>query len=195
MDNFQPQAGGMHLKGGHEGDEFSIRGIVLFLVILALSGVLTFIAAWALLIGFEWFETKYIDAKSTPVQRQLREQRGETPTKKEGIKPQPDWYQREVDEKVLEKTFVTPRLQYDDAEDMKFFLDSEKRRLNSTGKDPDGSIHINIDQAIDVLSRSGLPAVNGTFTPQPPQGSLEAVAEAAQRRVNEATAQGQQKKK
>jgi hypothetical protein len=92
---------------------------------------------------------------------------------------------------VLEKTFATPRLQDNDEADMNLFRNSEKAWLESTGKNPDGSIHIEIDRAIDVVAREGLPAVNGTFVPQPPLGSLESVADAAKRRVNEAVTQPQ----
>jgi hypothetical protein len=191
MDSFEPQST-THLKGGHEEGDFSIRGIVLFVVTLVISAIVTFVAASALMRVFEWGERTFIDTKSTPAQQQLSEQRGETPSKKEGARPQPDWYNRAVDEKVLEKTFATPRLQYDDAADMGFFLESEKHRLEATGKDPDGSIHINIDRAVDLLSQRGLPPVNGTFKPEPPLGGLEAVANAAQRRLNEATAPGPQ---
>jgi hypothetical protein len=192
MDNFEPQGGGMHLRVGHEEGDFSLRGIILFIVILVLSAILTFIAAGALMRLFEWGERKYIDAKATPAQQQLSEQRGETPARKEGIKPQPDWYDRAVDEKVLQKTFTAPRLQYDDEGDMGTYLKAEKERLDNTGKDADGSIHIPINRAIDLLSKQGLPPVNGTFTPQPALGELEAVANAAQRRLNEANAPAQQ---
>ena len=187
MDNFEPQSGDLQLRVGHEEDHFRIHGIVLFMIILVVSGILTFIAAGVLMRLFEWAERTYIDKPPSAVQQQLSEQRGE-PATREGVRPQPDWYNREVDQKMLEKTFTTPRLQEDDAEDMKFFLNAEQQRLDSTGKDPDGNIHIPIDRAIDVLSgpQRGLPSVNGTFTPQPPLGSLEAVADAAKRRVGEA---------
>jgi hypothetical protein len=173
---------------GHEGGDFSVRGIVIFIVSLVLSAVATFIAAAGLMNFFEWGEAKYIDKAPSPVQRQLYEQRGELAAK-DGAKPQPDWYQRAVDEKVLEKTFATPRLQYDDASDMGSFYKAEKDWLDSTGKSADGSVHIPISQAIDELSQKGLPPVNGTFTPQPPLGGLLAVSEAAQNRVKAAGGQ------
>jgi hypothetical protein len=186
MDNLGPQSSGAHLPAGHEEGDFRVHGIVLFLVVLVLSGIMTFIAAWGLLRLFEWVEQTYIDKPPTPVQRQLNEQRGEL-AGKEGLKSQPDWYDRAVDEKVLDKTFAAPRLQEDDAADMGYFLKAEQDWLNSTGKNPDGSIHIPIDRAIDQLAQKGLPPVNGTFTPQPPLGALESVADAAKRRVSEAT--------
>jgi len=192
MDSFQPQAGA-HVKIGHEEGDFNLRGIILFVIILILSAILTMLAAVGLLKLFEWMEVSYFDKKPTAVQQQLSDQRGGEPMKKTGgVKPQPDWYSRSVDEQTIQRTFATPRLQYDDTADMENFLNIENARLNSTGKDADGSIHIPIDQAIDMLANKGLPPVNGTFVPGPALGDLEAVANAAQRRVNEANKQGPQ---
>ena len=191
MDNFESQAGGMLVSKGHEEDKFSVRGIVVFIVALVISGIVTFIAAGVLLRLFEWAENKYFEKPSTAAQNQLHEARGEM-APREGVRPQPDWYNREIDEKVVEKTFAAPRLQYDDAADMGTFRNAERERLVSVGKDPDGTIHIQINRAIDLLSQRGLPAVNGTFTAQPPLGSLEAVSQAAQKRLAEANAQTQQ---
>lgn len=194
MDSFHPQSSGMHVKAGHEEADFSLRGIILFIVILVLSAILTMFAVSGLMRFFEWYEKTQIDKKSTPAQQQLNDERGQLVKKEPGVK-QPEWYDRAVDEKVLERTFATPRLQDDDEADMSTFLDSEKRRLESTGKDGDGSIHIPIDRAIDLLSdpKRGLPAVNGTFTPGPPLGALTDVSEAAQRRLNQTTAQEKKK--
>jgi hypothetical protein len=182
-DNYIPQTTGEHVRPGHEEADFSIRGIVLFVVVLVLSAVLTYIAAGGLLRGFEWWAKSH-EAPATPVQQELNNQRTATNGKAQGIKPQPDWYSRAVDEKAIERTFPTPRLQYDDVADMDYFRDSELRRLESTGKDPDGSIHIPVNRAIDLLAQRGLPGVSGAFS-EPPLGNLTAVAEAAQRRLNE----------
>jgi hypothetical protein len=169
MDKYQPQSSGMFVKEGHEEVDFSIRGIVLFIVILVLSAILTFLAASGLMRFFEWGEKKYIDKKPTPVQKQLSDERGGEPVKKTGgVKPLPDWYDRATDEATINRTFATPRLQNDDLADMNTFRKSENARLNNTGKDPDGTIHIPISKAIDLLSKEGLPAVNGTFRIEPP---------------------------
>jgi len=191
MDSYEPQSG-MSVSAGHEEDTFSLRGIILFLVLLVVFAGLTFLAASGLMRLFEWGEKTFVDKKSTPARQQLNEQRGEL-AKREGVRPQPDWYDREIDEKVLTKTFATPRLQYDDASDMKSFLDSEEDRLAGTGKDADGTIHIPIERAIDLLAdpKRGLPQVNGTFVPSPAYGALTDVSDAAQRRLNEAKTQGQ----
>jgi hypothetical protein len=168
MDNFHPQ-GGTFVKEGHQELDFNLRGIILFIVILVLSAVLTFLAAWGLMHLFEWIETKYFDVKPTAVQQQLSNERGGEPVKKTGtIRPAPDWYNRATDEATINRTFSTPILQNDDVADMDMFRNSEHERLNNTGKDADGTIHIPISQAIDALSQRGLPAVNGTFRIEPP---------------------------
>jgi hypothetical protein len=177
MADFEPHGGDV----GHESGEFNIRGIVLFIIILVISAGMTFIVAHGLMNLFEWAEEKYFDKPPTAAEQQLNQQRGEL-AGRQGVRPQPDWYQREVDEKALEKTFATPRLQYDDAADLGLFVNSEKELLDSTGRNPDGSIHIPIDRAIDLLSRQGLPSVNGSFTTQPPLGGLEDISEASKRR-------------
>jgi hypothetical protein len=185
MDNFHPQSGDLHVAVGHEEGDFSLRGIILFIVVLVVSAAFTFVAAAGLLRLFEWVEVKYFDTPATPVQQQLSEQRGQM-AKREEVRPQPFWYNREIDAKALSKTFATPRLQDDDAADMDFFQNNETQWLNGTGKTEDGSIRIPIDQAIKLVSEQGLPPVNGTFTPQPPLGGLMAVSEAAQNRVKAA---------
>lgn len=190
MDKHQPQSG-TQVHSGHEEDTFSARGIIAFIVGLVVCAGLTFVAAAGLMDFFEWWARTH-EAKSTPVQQQLNQQRGQL-AQKEGVRPQPDWYNREIDAKVLEKTFATPRLQDDEPADLNTFITSEQGWLSSTGKASDGSIHIPISQAIELLSdpKRGLPGVNGTFTAGPPQGDLLAVSEAAQRRLNEGKTQGQ----
>jgi hypothetical protein len=69
-------------------------------------------------------------------------------------------------EQHLKQTFPRgPRLQYDDEHDMKFFLASEERWLNGTGKASDGSVHIPIHRAMEQLAQRGLPQVSGPFLP------------------------------
>jgi hypothetical protein len=65
----------------------------------------------------------------------------------------------------LGQTFKAPRLQYDDEHDMRTFRNSEQKWLDSTGRTPDGSIHIPISRAMDILAQSGLKPVSGPFLP------------------------------
>ena len=179
MDKFHTQSGGMHVKEGHEGSDFSIRGIIVFAVFLALGLVLTFIIAGVLMKVFEWGSRKYIDAGMTPVQQQLQKQRepasesqpNQYPGKLPGeIRPTSETELRARIERGMEKTFAQPRLQYDDVTEMNLFRNSENDYLERTGKDNQGNLHIPIGRAIDLLSQRGLPAVSGTWSPQAPGG-------------------------
>src|SRR5205085_12010482 len=116
-----------------------------------------FVAAAAFMKGFEWWEHKH-DAQLTPIQEQLNKERT-TEKRPEGIKPPPDWDERAQEESHIQKTFPTPRLQYDDVRDMNQLRRAEDQRLTSTGKNADGTMHIPISQAIDLLSKKGLPPV------------------------------------
>lgn len=170
-DKFTTQSGG-HLKEGHEESDLSIRGIVLFGVALAIGGILAFVLMIVMINVLERYEKSH-EAKLTPVQQQMRQER-ETP--KEGlgkviptsegeIKPAPDWFGRGKMEDHLSRTFVAPRLQYDDEHDMTIFRGSEQDWLNSTGKDANGSIHIPVSRAMEVLAQRGFPQVSGPFQP------------------------------
>jgi len=177
MDKFHTQSGGLHVKEGHEGSDFSIRGIVVFAVLLALGLVVTFILAGVLMRVFEWGSQKYIDAGMTPVQEQLQKQRGaaaepqtnQYPGEKPGqLKPSSETEMRARIERSNERTFAQPRLQYDDVDEMNRFRKAQNDYLNATGKDEQGGLHIPIDRAMNVLSQRGLPAVNGKWSPQAP---------------------------
>ncbi len=156
MDEFRPQSEGLSVKEGHQEVDFSVRMIVVSVVFLVISGVAVFLAAAAFMKGFEWWEHKH-DAQLTPVQEQLNKERA-TEKQPAGVKPPPDWDERAQQESHLQKTFPTPRLQYDDVRDMNQLRQAEDQRLASREKNP-------ISEAIDLLSKKGLPAVNGPFTP------------------------------
>ena len=172
MDKFESQSAGGHLKEGHEESDLSIRGIVLFGVFLAVGGVLAFV----LMIGMIWYLEKTeqdSQAKLTPVEQQLQNEREapkegvgkEVPTSEGELKPAPDWFGRGKMEDHLGQTFKAPRLQYDDEHDMRTFRNSEQKWLDRTGRAPDGSIHIPISRAMDILAQSGLRPVSGPFLP------------------------------
>ena len=113
------------------------------------------------------------EAKITPMEQQLQKQREEpkeglgkvVPTSEGEIKPAPDWYGRGKMDEHLSRTIKTPRLQYDDEHDMQIFRGSEEQWLKSTGKSPDGRIHIPISIAMKCLAENGLPQVSGPFQP------------------------------
>ena len=113
------------------------------------------------------------EAKMTPMEQQFQDQREEpkeglgkaVPTNEGEIKPAPDWYGRGKMEDHLSRTIKTPRLQYDDEHDMQIFRGSEEQWLSSTGKSPDGNIHIPVSRAMEILAQRGLPQVSGPFQP------------------------------
>src|ERR1700704_2746782 len=171
MDKFETQSGA-HSKGGHQESDVSVGGIVWSGVILAAGGVIAFVLMIGMIHFLENWETDH-QAKMTPMEQQLHDQR-DTPKEGEGkeiparegeIKPAPDWYGRGKMEDHLSQTIKAPRLQYDDEHDMKLFVGSEENWLKSTGKSADGSIHIPINRAMELLSQRGLPAVSGPFQP------------------------------
>jgi hypothetical protein len=177
MDKFHPQSPGMSVKEGHEETDLSVRGIAVFLICLGVGLALTLVVAGGVIKGFEWAERKWFDPTLSPVEQQLQKDRGlaaesrmnQYPGQKEtGIKPSNEELERMRIENSLEKTFATPRLQYDDVNELDHFRESEDKYLDSTFKDENGNIHIPISRAINLLSQRGLPAVNGTFSPLAP---------------------------
>jgi len=172
MDNkFETQSGG-HIKEGHQESDISVKGVVWSGIVLAVGGIIAFALMIGMIHGLEAYEKNH-EAKLTPMEKELQQER-ETP--KEGlgkviptsegeIKPAPDWYGRGKMDEHLSRTIKTPRLQYDDEHDMQIFRGSEERWLTSTGKLPDGSIHIPINRAMEILAQRGLPQVSGPFQP------------------------------
>ena len=145
------------MGAGHDESDLSIRGIITFGILLAVGGVLAFVAMKGFLssslpLSLPWFEAKLFPQQPlTPAQKQLQQYR-EAPG-------------RGDEEQRLQRTFPVPRLQYDDAREMSNFRGSEEQWLASTWKDQDGNIHISIDQAKKLLVERGLPQVSGPFVP------------------------------
>lgn len=174
MDNsYLSQPGGTHLEERHEESDLSTRGIAVFLISLAVLGLLTFIAMRVFIsdvpyVSLGWLEKQLSPpTPSTPVQAQLQAERAATTAVKPGEEapPAPEWYGRGEMEEHLKRTFATPRLQYDEPGDMQIFRTSEDAWLESTGKDAAGNIHIPVDRAMTLLVQNGLPPVSGTFVP------------------------------
>jgi hypothetical protein len=173
MDEFIPQTGGLEVREGHEERDINVRGIVIAGALLVAMGAAALIGSKFMVTWMtRWFDAH--EAPLTPAQQQLRDQRealaptsGRTPLPagEKGIKPPPDWYGRGQMEEHLSRTFPVPRLQYDDVYDLDSFRNSEDDWLDSTGKSSDGTIHIPVARAMDLLSRRGLPQVSGPFLP------------------------------
>ena len=170
-DKFETQSGG-HIKEGHQESDVSVRGVVWSGVVLAVCGLLAFVLMLGMIRFLEKWESDH-EAKLTPMEKQLQKEREEpkeglgkvVPTSEGEVKPAPDWYGRGKMDEHLSRTIKAPRLQYDDEHDMSIFLHSEQDWLNKTGKSADGSIHIPITRAMEILAQRGLPAVSGPFQP------------------------------
>jgi hypothetical protein len=170
-DKFETQSGG-HIQEGHQESDVSVPAIVWSGVLLAVGGILAFVLMIGMIRFLENWEKDH-EAKMTPMEQQLHDQRDEpkeglgkaVPTSEGEIKPPPDWYGRGKMEDHLSQTIKGPRLQYDDEHDMRVFRGSEEKWLSSTGKSPDGSIHIPVSRAMEILSQRGLPQVSGPFQP------------------------------
>jgi hypothetical protein len=168
-DQFVPQSGGQEVKEGHEESDLSVKGIVTFLICLALGGVLTFIAAKVMLkdwpyLGLGFWETKMFGEQRplTPAEQQLRNERT---TAAAPATPAEAQDTRAEEEEHLSRTFVPPRLQYDDTLEMQTFRGDEDDWLKSSGKTAAGNIHIPIEQAKNLLVKQGLGTINQPFVP------------------------------
>ena len=170
-DKFETQSGG-RIKEGHQESDVSVKGVVWSGVVLAAGGVLAFVLMIGMIRYLEHV-AKESEPKLTPMEQQLQKERDlpkeglgkVVPTSEGEIKPAPDWYGRGKMEDHLSRTIKTPRLQYDDEHDMQIFRGSEDKWLSSTGKAPDGSIHIPVTRAMELLAQRGLPQVSGPFQP------------------------------
>jgi hypothetical protein len=170
-DKFETQSGG-HVKEGHQESDISVKGVVWSGIVLAVGGIIAFALMIGMIHGLEAYERNH-EAKLTPMEKQLQQER-ETPqeglgkvvpTSEGEVKPAPDWYGRGKMEDHLSRTIKAPRLQYDDEHDMQLFRGSEEQWLSSTGKSADGSIHIPVSRAMEILAQRGLPQVSGQFQP------------------------------
>jgi len=170
-DKFETQSGG-HIKEGHQESDVSVKGVVWSGVILAAGGVLAFVLMIVMIRFLEKWEKDH-EARLTPMEQQLQQEREQpkeglgkaVPATEGEIKPAPDWYGRGTMEDHLRRTIKAPRLQYDDEHDMGMFRKSEEDWLKSTGKSADGSIHIPVNRAMEILAQRGLPQVSGPFQP------------------------------
>jgi len=168
---FETQSGG-HIKEGHQESDVSVKGVVWSGVVLAIGGIIAFALMIGMIHGLEAYERNH-EAKLTPMEKQLQQEREQpqeslgkaVPTSEGEIKPAPDWYGRGKMEDHLSRTIKAPRLQYDDEHDMQLFRGSEEEWLGSTGKSADGSIHIPVSRAMEILAQRGLPQVSGPFQP------------------------------
>lgn len=161
MDNFHPQSETSPVLHGHDESDINVRGIIVSGALLVVGGIFTFIITAFIYRGFEKWEATH-EAKLSPVEQQLRvERKSPSPA----LSARDEEETRAQTEEHLGRTFPTPRLQYDDVYDLNLFRSSEDAWLNSTGRTAQGTVHIPIEQAIDLIAKQGLPSVSGSFLP------------------------------
>jgi hypothetical protein len=174
-DSFVSQSAGGHVREGHEETDLSVKGIAISGAVLAICGFLSFALMAVFLHYLPGIQARVFGPppQLTPVQQQLQDERkAPAPQKEVDTEGRPEWYAptasavaRGQMEAHLDKTFPTPRLQYDDVRDMRIFLVSEEEWLASAGKDAQGNVHISIDSAMDSIAKNGMPPVSGPFVP------------------------------
>ncbi len=132
-----PQGQVQHPETAYDRTDLSARGIVIFMVGLALTIMFIHLITWGLLRYFSTHQLVVPPRNAAIV----------TPAGQTGPRGDP----------MLR--FPSPRLQPDPVADLNKFRAGEEQQLNSYGwvSQEDGVAHIPIEQAIDILSRQGLP--------------------------------------
>lgn len=165
MDEFTPQSPGLEVREGHEESDLSIRGLIISAIALAVAGLMSFVLMKGFLVVLERFEPKiFPQAELTPAQKQLIESREPKP------RTEPEQLDRiapgrEDEEVRIERTFVTPRLQYDDEREMTLYRESEDLWLETSGVDKAGNSRVPVEDAMKAIVGHGLPPVSGSFAP------------------------------
>jgi hypothetical protein len=137
----------------YEHRDMGARGILLFLVVLAVSGIAIHFLIWGMYVGME----KYAAANEPQLHPLLPKDK--LPERSRVIVPS--------NVPINTEKFPTPRLQTDDVTDMRTFLKQEDRMLTAQPwKDQSGVVHLPIDHAMDLVVQRGLPA---RATPPPPE--------------------------
>jgi hypothetical protein len=140
--------GTQHHGVQYEDRDLGARGIIVFLVVLGVTGLALCLMVW----GYFDYYAKHM----RPAVRIPSLQAEGTPT---GTEATPT------------ARFPKPSLQTDDVADMAIVRQSTNERLNSYGyiDKQGGIVHIPIDQAMDILAKQGLPTrqapVQGAVAP------------------------------
>ena len=137
----------------YDRSDLGARGILLFLVVLAIAGIAVHFLILGLYVGME----KYAAANDPQLHPLLPPDK--LPARSRVIVPS--------NVPINTEKFPTPRLQTDDVTDMQTFLKQEDRMLTAQPwKDPSGVVHLPIDRAMELLVQRGLPV---RATPPPPE--------------------------
>ena len=137
----------------YEDRDLGARGIIVFLVVLGITGIVLCLMVW----GYFDYHARHME----PATRIAGPQTIYTPS---------------AEEQAPEGRFPKPSLQIDDVGDENQLKQSNAQRLSSYGyiDQKSGIVHIPIDQAMDQLAKQGLPTRQ---TAQPANAAAKANAQ------------------
>lgn len=120
----------------YEDRDLGARGIIVFLVVLGITGIVLCLMVW----GYFDYHARQM-AKNVPIES-----------------PQ-QVYTPNAEEQAPEGRFPKPALQIDDVSDMNTVREAAQQRLNTYGyiDEKGGIVHIPIQQAMDQIVKQGLP--------------------------------------
>ena len=136
----------------YEDRDLGARGIIVFLVVLGITGIALCLMVW----GYFDYHARHM-GPATPI---AGPQTVNTPS---------------AEEQAPEGRFPKPSLQIDDVSDMNSLKQSEAQRLGSYGyiDQKGGVVHIPIDQAMDQLAKQGLPTRQTPTTKSAPKSNTQ----------------------
>jgi len=157
MEHIKPQNAGQYSPEElHEESDINAKGVLGFLLFLAIMAVIIHIVVWGLVKGFDRLEDSY-DPQPNPMLQASQAAPAPNAQTSQGA---PD-VQKKM--QALITTFPEPRLQTDDTRDMDVFRRSEEKILHSYSKvDASGqTVRIPIERAMELIEQRGLPDFGG----------------------------------
>ena len=132
-----------HLDAAYDRSDLGARGIISFLIGLAVTIIFIHLIVWGFIRAYTHFEPKAIARTSAIIEPQA-------------VPPQGDPVLR----------FPAPQLQPDPVADLNKYREAVEQQLNSSGwiDQKEGIAHIPVEHAIDLVAQRGLPV-----RPAPPQ--------------------------
>ena len=143
MDTNQHPHPAVNSDVGYDKSDLSVRGVIIFLAGVGIAGVIAHLVIWGLFVGAQ--KVVPYETNANPMATMQTETQA-PPLQNAG--PQ----------SVIR--FPEPRLQTDDTADMSKFKAEEEMKLHPAKpyQSGDGSIHIDINQAMALVAQRGLPA-------------------------------------
>lgn len=139
-----------HADAAYDRSDLGARGIVSFLIGLAITVIFVHLIVWGFIRAYTRFEPKAM-ARTSAI------------TGPQAVPPQGDPVMR----------FPAPQLQPDEVADMNKYREAVEQQLNSAGwiDQKAGVAHIPVERAIDEVAQRGLPVRPQQTQSQPAQSS------------------------